>query len=117
MTSASAAAEEQPIPSAPSDNTVDREINKMFVLCEFPNDRDYCADIAGTIRSFPITQDCRKAIKALIHSLTTQARIEELELMKSYDWFGEDDSGMPIYFNDEMTTYANACLKELEGQL
>lgn len=114
MTSASAAAEEQPTPT-PSDNTIDAQIDE--ILSDFLDDTAEAMDEEDFNRRMTATQEAIKEATQAIHSLTTQARIEELELMKSYDWFGEDDSGMPIYFNDEMTTYANARLKELEGQL
>lgn len=54
---------------------------------------------------------------AYLTKASTNRAIEELEVLKSYDWFGEDDSGKPVYFNDEMTIYANARIAELKKGL
>lgn len=54
---------------------LDKAINKMSVKCEFPDDREYCAGIAGQVRLFPITQECRAEIKRLVR----EARYDEIE--------------------------------------
>ena len=61
-------------PQPKDSSTVDQLISAMpGVKCEFPNDREYCADMAGQIRTFPITQETRQAIKQLL-----SAKLSEL---------------------------------------
>lgn len=102
-------------PNLTLDKTIDQAINKMSVLCEFPNDRDYCAGMAGQIRSFPITQDARKAI----HRLITQARIDELERIANYDieignceYWSDHENGVCL----NVDKYTEDRIAELKGE-